>query len=105
MPKNAKRIRVQILNAPDGFKDHTSLEHARRFIKAGRAEWRGAAIQFIKAPRVEAHAAINLNIVFRIIQDSGQSGFLRYPIPHQGGMVRGLSGQYPVLAKHGAGML
>jgi hypothetical protein len=102
---NAKKTRIPILNPVAGC-EHTSLDHARRYVNKGKAEWVGSAIRFIVAVSSKpSHHGPNLTITIGVVKDSGQSGFLRYPIPHQGGMVRGLSGQYPVLAKCGAGML
>lgn len=40
MPKNAKKIRIQIVNAISGC-GHTSLAHARRYITRGQAKWTG----------------------------------------------------------------
>lgn len=38
MSKNAKKVRIQIVNPVSGC-GHTSLQHARRFVKRGAAKW------------------------------------------------------------------
>jgi hypothetical protein len=52
MSKNAKRIRIVIIDPLPGHRDQTSLEHARRYVKRGLAYWveSGRSIRFGRIP-------------------------------------------------------
>jgi hypothetical protein len=102
--QKAKRIRIVIMNPPDGHQAMTSLAHAKRYVARGRAEWDGGAIRFVHALRVHAHAGATLRDVpmRSFVCDSGQDGFLRYPAPMM--VSGGVGRQFPALARMGGGM-
>ena len=98
---SSKKIRIQILNPKSGC-GHTSLAHAKRYVRRGVAEWVGGDIRFLEldtGPRLDVRDAPDFRPA-----DSGFSGFLRYPMPHGGGCGR-FADRYPVLARMGAGLL
>lgn len=102
MSRNAKRIRISIVNPPSGCRDTTSLEHARRYVKRETAEWAmyGVSIRFIHRRKHQAHTpTVDVVEQYATITDSGFVGFLRYPMPlmHSGA-------RFPALASAGAGL-
>ena len=53
MSQKSKKIRIQILNPVSGC-GHTSLAHARRYVKRKEAIWDGPAIRFVPHTHVAA---------------------------------------------------
>ena len=51
MSQKAKTIRIRVINAPVGHRDETSLAHARRYVRDGKARFVPGqkAIEFIPA--------------------------------------------------------
>lgn len=96
--QKSKRIRIAIIDPPEGTRDCTSLAHARRYVARGAAEWVGAAIRFVR--NIDAAYTPTITIAAFRPCDSGQSGFLRYPQPSE--LSTGL--RFPVLARVGAGL-
>jgi hypothetical protein len=101
MSRNAKRVRISILNPPHGCQPTTSLEHARRYVRRGTAEWDNGQLRFIhrrvhqaQSPKLEVSGWVPTTVT-----DSGFSGFLRYPPPMQTSGVR-----FPALSCAGAGL-
>lgn len=98
MSRNAKRVRIQILNPPEGCQANTSLEHARRYVKRGTAEWDGGAIRFIHRRQSQAQTP-NIEVIPEaVIHDSGFS-LAVYPMPMLASGAR-----FPALARQGAGL-
>lgn len=98
--QKSKRVRIRILNPVSGC-GHTSLAHARRFVRRGAAEWVDGAIRFVAAVRHTAAHGPSLpdSVPCSGVCDSGFEGFLTYPQPS-----RGLGAKFPGLARAGAGL-
>lgn len=80
---------------------HTSLAHARRFVRRGTAEWVDGAIRFVIAAKHSVGHGPSMDVVpFSGVCDSGFEGFLTYPQAS-----RGLGAKFPGLARVGAGMV
>jgi hypothetical protein len=72
------------------------LAHARRYVKRGAAEFVDGKLRFFPKGH---RARVDVIEQYATIQDSGFSGFLRYPQPSGG------TGQkYRALAREGAGL-
>jgi hypothetical protein len=103
MSRNAKRVRISIINPPSGCQSSTSLEHARRYVRRGTAEWAGNSIQFIHRREHQAQKPTIGRIVSRLVgQFSGRdSGFTTLPYPQRSS---GNGPAYRTLSKMGAGL-
>jgi hypothetical protein len=103
MSANSKRIRIVITNPPPGSQPTTSLEHARRYVRRGTAEWNGSELRFIHRRQQQAQQVTIGRIVSRKVESFGgsDSGFnlLRYPLASQSS-----GAPYRTLERLGAGL-
>lgn len=98
--KNSKRIGIRILNPQSGC-GHTSLQHARRYVRRGIAEWVDGAIRFIGQERPGLAGGRGNSKPLSDWHLRVLPGFARYPLPMMttGGL------RFPSLARAGAGLL
>lgn len=96
--QKSKKVRIRILNPISGC-GHTSLAHARRYVKRGVAEWVSGAIRFLPKDTPVLAVDPRESPDYRP-NDSGQSGFARYPMP----LMVSNGSAFRALAQPGAGL-
>jgi hypothetical protein len=99
MSKNPKKIRVEILNPVAGC-GYTSLAHARRYVKRGRAEWANDAgvtkLRFVNAHHAHESARIRASAITRRGEGIGMASLEAVEgLPVAGPAIRVFTGHKP----------